>query len=151
VTPHLAAGSVTWSIWTRGGKNTTNSNWADGAPASPLPPAANTAPPDGYSWWDDPLFDAPYRVPSNTDAGPGPRTDPNFRQNWDGGVVNPGGVQGNPKPFACDYRRLQAMHSNIMIAGLADGSVRSISSSIGALTLMWAATPTGGEVMAPDW
>src|SRR5262249_8566696 len=25
-TPHLASGSVTWSIWSRGGKNTTNSN-----------------------------------------------------------------------------------------------------------------------------
>jgi len=150
-TPHLADGSVTWSIWTRGGKNTTNSNWADGAPASPLPRAANTAAPDGYTWWDNALFDAPYRTPGTTNNGPGPRTDPNFRQNWDGGVANPGGVQGSPRPFACDYRRLQAMHGNVMIAGLADGSVRSINANIGALTLMWAATPTGGEVMANDW
>jgi hypothetical protein len=33
--PRLAAGSVTWSIWARGGRNTTNSNWADGAGAAP--------------------------------------------------------------------------------------------------------------------
>jgi len=150
-TPHLADGSVTWSIWTRGGKNTTNSNWADGAPAAPLPPATNTSTPDGYTWWDSALFDAPYRTPGTTNNGPGPRTDPNFRQNWDGGVVNPGGVQGGARPFACDYRRLQAMHTNVMIAGLADGSVRSINANIGALTLVWAATPNGGEVMANDW
>jgi prepilin-type N-terminal cleavage/methylation domain-containing protein len=147
----LAAGSVTWSIWARGGKNTTNSNWADGAPAAPLPPAAHAASPDGYTWWDNAMFDQPYRTPSNLNAGPGPRTDPNFRQNWDGGVVNPGGVQGNPVPLQCDYRRLQALHGNAMIAGLADGSVRTITSSISALTLQRVATPIGGEVLGNDW
>src|SRR5207248_4703557 len=86
--PHLASGSVTWSIWTRGGKNTTNSNWADGAPAAPLPPASNANGPDGYSWRDRPLFDHPYRVPSNTNAGPAPPRDPNFRPNQDGAVAN---------------------------------------------------------------
>ncbi|HJZ55844.1 MAG TPA: DUF1559 domain-containing protein [Gemmataceae bacterium] len=149
--PHLADGSVTWSIWARGGKNTTNSNWADGAPAAPLPPATYAAGPDGYTWWDNALFDAPYRTPSNTNNGPGPRTDPNFRQNWDGGVVNPGGIQGNSRPFMCDYRRLQALHGTVMIAGLADGSVRNINSNIGALALQWAATPTGGETLPGEW
>jgi len=150
-TPRLAAGSVTWSIWARGGKNTANSNWADGAPAAPLPPNAYTATPDGYTWWDNALFDAPYRTPSNTNAGPGPRTDPNFRQGWDGGVVNPGGIQANARPLQCDYRRLQALHDGVMVAGMADGSVRTIRSTIGALTLQWAATPNGGEVLPQDW
>jgi prepilin-type N-terminal cleavage/methylation domain-containing protein len=150
-TRRLASGSVTWSIWARGGKNTANSNWADGAPAAPLPPANYANSPDAYTWWDNAMFDHPYRVPSNLNAGPGPRTDPNFRQNWDGGVVNPGGIQGSPRPHACDYRRLQAIHGNVMTAGLADGSVRSITSSIGALTLQRAATPVGGEVLANDW
>ncbi|HET6573887.1 MAG TPA: DUF1559 domain-containing protein [Fimbriiglobus sp.] len=150
-TPHLAQGSVTWSIWARGGKNTTNSNWADGAPAAPLPPANNANGPDGYTWWDNAMFDAPYRTTSNLNAGPGPRTDPNFRQNWDGGVVNPGGVQAGARPHVCDYRRLQALHGSIMQTGLADGSVRTISASIGALTLQRAATPHGGEVLANDW
>jgi prepilin-type N-terminal cleavage/methylation domain-containing protein len=150
-TPRLAAGSVTWSIWARGGKNTTNSNWADGAPASPLPPANNAAGPDGYTWWDCPLFDHAYRNLANLNAGPGPRSDPNFRQNWDGGVVNPGGIQANPRPHGCDYRRLQALHSGVMTAGLADGSVRSVSSSISALTWQRVCTPVGGEVLGSDW
>src|SRR5262249_6808740 len=94
----LAPGSVTWSIWSRGGKSTTFANWADGAPAASDPPAPNAlAWADGYSWWDNPAFDQPYRVPGTTDSGPGPRSDPNFRQNWNGGVVNPGGIQGNPR------------------------------------------------------
>jgi prepilin-type N-terminal cleavage/methylation domain-containing protein len=150
-TPRLAAGSVTWSIWARGGKNTTNANWADGAPAAPLPPANHTAAPDGYSWWDSAMFDAPYRTPSNTNAGPGPRTDPNFRQNWDGGVVNPGGIQANPRPHQCDYRRLQALHGNVAVVGLADGSVRTVSSNVSALTWQRVATPQGGEVLGADW
>jgi prepilin-type N-terminal cleavage/methylation domain-containing protein len=150
-TPRLARGSVTWSIWARGGKNTTNSNWADGAPAAPLPPAANAAGPDGYTWWDCAMFDAPYRTLTNTNAGPGPRSDPNFRQNWDGGVVNPGGIQANAVPEQCDYRRLQALHSSVMVTGLADGSVRTVTSSISAGTWQRACTPVGGEVLGTDW
>src|SRR5262249_20907510 len=53
---HLASGSVTWSIWARGGSNATNSPWADGAPTAPLPPSINSAGPDGYAWGDCPLF-----------------------------------------------------------------------------------------------
>jgi prepilin-type N-terminal cleavage/methylation domain-containing protein len=149
--PRLNPGSVTWSIWTRGGKNTTNSNWADGAPAAPLPPATNPAGPDGYTWWDCPLFDHVYRDLTNPNAGPGPRSDPNFRQNWDGGVVNPGGIQGNPRPLQCDYRRLQALHNGVMMAGLADGSVRVVNTSISALTWQGVCTPNGGEVLGSDW
>jgi prepilin-type N-terminal cleavage/methylation domain-containing protein len=150
-TPRLAAGSVTWSIWARGGKNTTNSNWLDGAPAAPLPPASFTASPDGYTWWDNAMFDHPYRNRTNLNAGPGPRSDPNFRQNWDGGVVNPGGIQGNPRPLACDYRRLQALHGNVMLAGLADGSARTVSSTVSALTWQRVCTSRGGEVLGIDW
>lgn len=147
----LAAGSVTWSIWARGGKNVSISNWLDGAPGAPLPPANNAAGPDGYTWWDCPMFDGPYRSLANTNAGPGPRSDPNFRQNWDGGVVNPGGIQGNPRPHGCDYRRLQALHTGVMNAGLADGSVRTISSTISALTWQRVCTPLGGEVVGEEW
>ena len=149
-TPRLAAGSVTWSIWARGGKNAA-SNWNDGAPAATALTTNNTAGPDGYTWWDCPLFDAVYRTTTNTNAGPGPRTDPNFRQNWDGGVVNPGGIQANPRPHFCDYRRLQAMHGGVMTAGLGDGSVRAISSSISALTLQRVSQPDDGQVLGGDW
>jgi prepilin-type N-terminal cleavage/methylation domain-containing protein len=149
--PHLANGSVTWSVWSRGGKYTAGSNWLDGAPASPLPPATNAAGPDGYTWWDNPLFDQPYRTLSNLNAGPGPRSITNFRQNWDGGVVNPGGIQSNPRPNSCDYRRLQAVHSGVMMAGLADGSVRAINGSISALTFERVCAPNDGAVLGNDW
>jgi hypothetical protein len=142
---------VTWSIWARGGRNTTNSPWADGAPAAPFPPAVNNNAPDGYTWWDCPMFDGPYRTPGSTNNGPGPRTDPNFRQNWDGGVVNPGGIQGDAIPLRCDYRRLQAMHAWVMVAGLADGSVRNISANISAPTFAFVATINDGENLGGDW
>jgi len=88
-----------------GPRNAANSAWGDGA--------GNT----DY-WWDNPAFDG-----ANT--GIGPRSDPNFRQNWNGGVVNPGGIQGSPfSAGGCDYRRLQCLHGGVMNAGLADGSVR---------------------------
>ena len=96
------------------------------------------------------MFDHPYRS-SNTDGGPGPRSISNFRQNWDGGVVNPGGIQGGAVPLQCDYRRLQALHTGVMTAGIADGSVRSISANISALTFERVCTKDEGEVLGGDW
>jgi prepilin-type N-terminal cleavage/methylation domain-containing protein len=152
VTPNLGTGSFTYSIWARGPRQTTHSAWVDGAPGiTTLPPATNNlAAPEGYTWWDNPAFNQPYRNATLTN-GPGPRTDPTFRQNWNGGVPNPGGIQANARPRACDYRRLQAQHSGVMIAGLADGSVRSITSSISALTLLGVGTASGGEVLGAEW
>src|SRR5262245_29460063 len=147
-TPRLASGSVTWSIWARGGKNTTNANWNDGAGASQLPPNAGTV--DGYSWWDNPCFNMPYRTPGTTNNGPGPRSDSNFRQNWDGGVVNPGGIQGNAIPYRCDYRRLQALHTGVMVTGVADGSVRNVNANISALTFDRICYPNDGQPIGSD-
>ncbi len=154
--PKLAPGSVTWSIWARGPRitatgNALNAPWADGAPAATTPPANNANGPDGYAWWDNPAFDQAYRTPSNTNNGPGPRSDPNFRQNWDGGVVNPGGIQASPRPLQCDYRRLQALHGSVMIAGLADGSVRTVQSNISAVTWQIVCNPKDGLVVPTDW
>lgn len=151
-TPKLAQGSVTWSIWARGGRNDTISNWNDGSGVNPpVPPNTWANAPDGYTWWDCPMFDAPYRTPSNTNAGPGPRSDPKFRQNWDGGVVNPGGIQGGAVPSACDYRRVQALHSGVMVAGICDGSVRLMQANISALTFQAVCSPSGNEVVGADW
>jgi hypothetical protein len=147
---HLASGSVTWSIWARGGASSI-APWQDGAGTAPPPPAINTNYPTGYTWWDCPAFDVLYTAATNTNGGPGPRTDPNFRQNWDGGVVNPGGIQGDPIPLRCDYRRLQALHAGNMTAALADGSVRLISANISALTWQRVCTINEGEQLGGDW
>jgi prepilin-type N-terminal cleavage/methylation domain-containing protein len=146
----LATGSVTWSIWARGGRNTTNSNWGDGAAGAPVPPAQNPSPPAGYSWWDNPAFDQLYINPADPNTV-GPRSDSNFRQNRDCGVVNPGGIQGDAIPLRCDYRRLQAMHSGVMTTAMADGSVRGVSANISALTFERICTKDLGEVLGGDW
>jgi hypothetical protein len=151
VTPHLASGSFTFSIWARGGRNASFSAWVDGAAAATDPPTNNTNPPSGYSWWDNPLFDHPYLNLSNLNSGPGPRSDPNFRQGWDGGVVNPGGVQAGASIRRCDYRRLQALHNGVMQAALADGSVRGVNSSVSALVFQRACTAKGGEPLGTGW
>jgi prepilin-type N-terminal cleavage/methylation domain-containing protein len=152
VTPNLGTGSFTYSIWARGPRHTSLSPWVDGAPTTTtLPPVANNLVfPEGYTWWDNPAFDTPYRN-ATLNNGPGPRSDPNFRQNWNGGVPNPGGIQANPRPRQCDYRRLQAMHGNVMIAGLSDGSVRGVTPAVSALTWAFVGTPAGGEVLGGDW
>jgi hypothetical protein len=147
----LAAGSVTWSIWARGGRNATNAAWADGAGTATLPGVPNTGFPAGYTWWDCPVFDIVLSNVTNISGGPGPRSDPNFRQNWDGGVVNVGGIQGDAIPLRCDYRRLQALHSGVMIGALADGSVRGISANISSLTFQRICTKDEGEVLGGDW
>jgi len=146
----LSAGSFTWSIWARGGRNSTNSAWGDGAAAASVPPAQNQSPPAGYSWWDNPAFDQPYINPTDPNSV-GPRSDPNFRQNRDCGVVNPGGIQGDAIPLRCDYRRLQAMHSGVMTTAMADGSVRGVSANISALTWQRVCTKDLGEQLGGDW
>ena len=114
--------------------------------------STGTTGPDGYSWWDNPAFDQAYRLgPGSPDSGPGPRSNANFRQNWDGGVVNPGGIQGGAVPFICDYRRLQALHGSVMIAGLSDGSVRAVNASVSANTWQIVCNPSDGLAAPSDW
>jgi prepilin-type N-terminal cleavage/methylation domain-containing protein/prepilin-type processing-associated H-X9-DG protein len=130
--PNLATSSFTFSIWARGPWVKGTSMWLDGL---------------GYNsnaWWDNPVFDSP-------GLGFGPRSDPNFRQNWNGGVLNPGGIQGNVIPFACDYRRLQALHGNVMNAALADGSVRTVGASVSAATWQTVCGPNDGLIPGADW
>ena len=148
--PNLAAESLTWSIWTRGGKNSVN-DWQDGAPAAVDFPAPSTLPRDrqaeGYAWWDCPVFDAPYRETDNPIRGPGPRSDPAFRDGWNG-VKNPGGIQSGARVGSTDYRRLQALHGTVMVGTLADGSVQSISASIDPLVFQHACNPRDGNPVA---
>jgi prepilin-type N-terminal cleavage/methylation domain-containing protein len=150
-TPNLGTGSFTFSIWARGGRHATHSAWVDGAPAAADLAAVNNAGgADGYTWWDCPLMDAPYRNPTNLPAGPGNRSDPNFRNPFNG-VPNPGGIQDGVRETRCDWRRPQAMHGNVMTAGIADGSVRTVSSSINVVTFERVCLPRDGNVNGADW
>lgn len=150
-TPNLGTGSFTFSIWARGGRNTSHSAWVDGAPAaSDLSVVNNAGGPDGYTWWDCPVFNGVLRIATNYAAGPGPRSDIGFRNPFNG-VPNPGGIQDGVRETRCDWRRPQAMHGNVMTAGIADGSVRTISSSINVVTFDRVCLPTDGNVNGADW
>jgi prepilin-type N-terminal cleavage/methylation domain-containing protein len=143
VDPHLAVGSFTYSIWARGPRNSGTSK--DGFPGNNVwPDRSGTT---NAWWWDNPAFDTPLQDSSHY----GPRSDPSFRQNWDGGVVNPGGFQANTIPLGCDYRRLNALHGSVMNVGLADGSVRTMTSSITATTWQNACNPIDGIPLGSDW
>ena len=150
--PNLSSDSLIWSIWARAGKNSTN-DWEDGALAAPDYPTPSVLPRNqqtrGYSWWDCPVFDAPYRDTYVRDLGPGPRSDPSFRDGFLG-VPNPGGIQSGARVNSTDYRRLQALHGNVMIATLADGAVHSVSSSIDPIVFQNACNPMDGNPVSLD-
>jgi prepilin-type N-terminal cleavage/methylation domain-containing protein len=59
--------------------------------------------------------------------------------------------QLRPSFAECDPRMAQTPHSSGMLVALADGSVRSLSSGISAVTYWAAVTPNGGEVLGSDW
>jgi prepilin-type N-terminal cleavage/methylation domain-containing protein len=139
-TPNLLTTSYTFSIWARGPWVRGTSPWLDGVGAN------------SDAWWDNPVFDSPTTPPNPCSGGIcGPRSDPNFRQNWNGGVINPGGIQAQPVPGACDYRRLQCLHGSVMNTALADGSVRTVSASISAYTWQAVCGPTDGLIPGTEW
>jgi hypothetical protein len=141
--PHLAVGSFTYSIWARGPRN--SGTGKDGFPGNNVWPDRSGV--TSAWWWDNPAFDTPLLDSLHY----GPRSDPNFRQNYDGGVVNPGSFQTNTIPNACDYRRLNALHGAVMNVGLADGSVRTMTGSITATTWQNACNPVDGIPLGSDW
>jgi prepilin-type N-terminal cleavage/methylation domain-containing protein len=61
----------------------------------------------------------------------------------------------SPNPYTgpvsqCDPRVTSTAH-NTMQAGMADGSVRGVSSGVSGATWWAAVTPNGGETLGPDW
>ncbi len=46
---------------------------------------------------------------------------------------------------------VQGYHTATLVTGLADGSVRGVSASVGQTTWSAAITPAGGEVLGSDW
>jgi prepilin-type N-terminal cleavage/methylation domain-containing protein len=51
----------------------------------------------------------------------------------------------------CDPLTASSMHTGVVLVGLADGSVRGVSSSVSLRTWNAALTPAGGEVLGNDW
>ncbi len=61
--------------------------------------------------------------------------------------------QVRPTPFLgnCDPTRASTAHAAGMLVGLADGSVRTLAPGLSGTTWWAAVTPSGGEVLGPDW
>jgi prepilin-type N-terminal cleavage/methylation domain-containing protein len=61
--------------------------------------------------------------------------------------------QVRPTPFLgnCDPTRASTGHTGGIVAGLADGSVRTLAASMSHDTWWHAVTPAGGEVLGSDW
>jgi prepilin-type N-terminal cleavage/methylation domain-containing protein len=59
--------------------------------------------------------------------------------------------QAAVSPTACNPAVPQSAHSGVMLVGLGDGSVRTITASISPLTFYSAVTPSGGEINGSDF
>jgi prepilin-type N-terminal cleavage/methylation domain-containing protein len=69
-------------------------------------------------------------------------------------AIGPGSkFQVQPTPFLgnCDPTRASTAHTGGILVGLADGSVRTLSQGMSGTTWWAAVTPSGGEVLGPDW
>jgi hypothetical protein len=62
-----------------------------------------------------------------------------------------GRFQIAPAPAECDARVPQTAHATGMNIALGDGSVRSLTAKLSALTWWHACTPSGGESLGADW
>ena len=51
----------------------------------------------------------------------------------------------------CDPTRPSSMHSGVIVVGMGDGSVRTVSSGVSPLTWMLANVPNDGQVLGSDW
>jgi prepilin-type N-terminal cleavage/methylation domain-containing protein len=57
----------------------------------------------------------------------------------------------SPKPGNADKRLPQALHTQVIMVGLADGSVRTVSSGVSQPTWRNAILPDDGQPMGSDW
>jgi prepilin-type N-terminal cleavage/methylation domain-containing protein len=64
-----------------------------------------------------------------------------------------GGIpfQVAPSDGNCAFDVLVSPHTGVMIAGLGDGSVRTVSASISVSTWFYACQPNDGQVLGSDW
>ncbi len=87
---------------------------------------------------------------------------PTFGAQNDGGItqMNQGGAlfysgttgfQAGPSVQQCNWYVTQGGHPGAMLAGLADGSVRTVTQGMAYTTWWYACTPNGGEPPQPGW
>ncbi len=61
------------------------------------------------------------------------------------------GFQGGPSPAQCNWYVTQGGHTGCMLAGLGDGSVRTVNNGISVGTWTNACTPNDGNPLGSDW
>jgi prepilin-type N-terminal cleavage/methylation domain-containing protein len=109
---------------------------------------------DGGSFWAYSVFQA-VDLPPPMDPPGGPFR-PGFAipvPGWPNAVGPASKFQVQPSPFLgnCDPTRAATAHAGGMLVCLADGSVRTLAPSLSGDTWWAAVTPSGGEVLGPDW
>jgi prepilin-type N-terminal cleavage/methylation domain-containing protein len=94
---------------------------------------------DGSDGWSSPTFGA-----QNDGIG---------QMNDGGALYNSNGVgfQAGPSPQQCNWYVTQGGHTNSMLVGLGDGSVRSVSSGVSVNTWTNACIPNDGNALGSDW
>jgi prepilin-type N-terminal cleavage/methylation domain-containing protein len=111
---------------------------------------------DGGSFWAYSVFSG-VNLPPPMDPPPTPRP---FRPGfaipipvWPNAIGPRSIFQVQPTPFEgnCDPTRASTAHTGGMLVCLADGSVRTLAPSMSVTTWWAVVTPSGGEVLGPDW
>ena len=94
---------------------------------------------NGGDPWSSPVF--------------GANTDGIWQMNAGGADYSSGaiGFQAGPSAQQCNWYVTQGGHTGTMQAGLADGSVRGVGQGMTVTTWIAACTPSGGEILGPDW
>lgn len=96
-----------------------------------------------------PLMPASAPLPGNSNPYA-----PSFGRNLPtAGLPTPPTIPFQPQPAqgTCDHRLLQGLTGTVVMVGLADGSVRSVTPAITLTTWNAAITPNGGEILGSDW
>jgi prepilin-type N-terminal cleavage/methylation domain-containing protein len=146
-----ASGNAVYNLWAYGRNNSTAVSGKQGSPAAFYFVAkAGTAPENTAT-----VFLAPL-TPLATTTAPNPLSTP---ITWVLGKEGSGNVTYTGSPFQlaprgaipCDARLPQTPHVGGMLAGLGDGSVRTVSPTISQWTFAAACTPAGQETLASDW
>jgi prepilin-type N-terminal cleavage/methylation domain-containing protein len=109
---------------------------------------------DGGSFWAYSVFDVVSLPPPMNP--PGKPFRPGFAipvPVWPNAIGPRSIFQVQPTPYLgnCDPTRASTAHAGGMLVCLADGSVRTLAPSMSGDTWWAAVTPSGGEVLGPDW